>query len=116
MRIAEIPQMAEITVKMVHNNSQCCVKTRVLTSYGEGILVTPLHCSEGEVVEYCSKAWIEYTEPATGLKHIFESDSVARTDFNGTGEKRLSCPTGKEKPKDTWYRSWDRQLLITGRP
>ena len=84
MRIAEIPQMAEITVKMVHNDSQCCVKTRVLTAYGEGILVTPLTCSEGQVVEYCSKAWIEYTEPATGLKHIFESDSVARTDFNGS--------------------------------
>ena len=27
---------------------------------------------------------IEYIEPATGLKHIFESDSIARTDFNGT--------------------------------
>ena len=83
MRIVEIPQMSEITVKMVHNDSECTVKTRVLTTYGEGILVTPISCDE-QVVDYCSKAWVEYMEPATGLKHIFESDSIARTDFNGT--------------------------------
>ncbi len=83
MRIVEIPQMAEITIKMVHNNSECSVKTRVLTAYGEGILVTPITCGD-QTLDYCSMARIEYTEPATGLKHIFESDSIARTDFNGT--------------------------------
>ena len=41
MRIVEIPQTAEITIKMVHNNSEFSVRTRVLTAYGEGILVTP---------------------------------------------------------------------------
>ena len=83
MRIAEIPQMSEITIQMVYNGAEHTVKTRVLTVYGEGILVTPLLC-EGQMVEYCSKARVEYLEPATGLKHIFESDSIARTDFNGT--------------------------------
>ena len=83
MRIVEIPQTAEITIKMVHNNSEFSVRTRVLTAYGEGILVTPISC-EGQTIDYCSRAMIEYIEPATGLKHIFESDSIARTDFNGT--------------------------------
>ena len=83
MRIAEIPQTSEITVKMVHNNKELSVKTRVLTAYGEGILVTPIFC-EDQVLEYCSKARIEYKNPSTGLVHTFESDSIARTDFNGT--------------------------------
>lgn len=92
MRIVEIPQMAEITVKMVHNNSEFSVRTRVLTAYGEGILVTPISCG-GQTVEYCSRALIEYMEPATGLKHIFESDSISRTDFNSTS---FHVITGKE--------------------
>ena len=84
--------MAEITVKMVHNNSEFSVRTRVLTAYGEGILVTPISCG-GQTVEYCSRALIEYMEPATGLKHIFESDSISRTDFNSTS---FHVITGKE--------------------
>ena len=92
MRIAEIPQMSEITVKMVHNNKALSVKTRVLTAYGEGILVTPIFC-EDQVLEYCSKARIEYKNPSTGLVHTFESDSIARTDFNGTDFHVIS---GKE--------------------
>ena len=92
MRIAEIPQMSEITVKMVHNNKELSVKTRVLTAYGEGILVTPIFC-EDQVLEYCSKARIEYKNPSTGLVHTFESDSIARTDFNGTDFHVIS---GKE--------------------
>ncbi len=83
MRIAEIPQMSEITIKMVYNNADFAMKTRVLTVYGEGILVTPI-TFEGQLVEYCPKAQIEYTEPGTGLKHIFETKSISRTDFNGT--------------------------------
>ncbi len=75
--------MSEITVKMVHNNKELSVKTRVLTAYGEGILVTPIFC-EDQVLEYCSNARIEYKNPSTGLVHTFESDSIARTDFNGT--------------------------------
>ena len=92
MRIAEIPQMSEITIKMVYNDADYTVKTRVLTVYGEGILVTPILCGD-QMVEYCSKATVEYMEPATGLKHIFESDSIARTDFNGTNFHVIS---GKE--------------------
>lgn len=92
MRIAEIPQTSEITVKMVHNNKELSVKTRVLTAYGEGILVTPIYC-EDQVLEYCSKARIEYKNPSTGLVHTFESDSIARTDFNGTDFHVIS---GKE--------------------
>ncbi len=83
MRIANIPQMAEITIKMVHNDAECSVKTRVLTAYGDGILVTPITFGD-QILDYCSHAKIEYKSPSTGHVHIFESDSIARTDFNGT--------------------------------
>ncbi len=83
MRIANIPQMAEITIKMVHNDAECSVKTRVLTAYGDGILVTPI-TFEDQMLDYCSLARIEYKNPSTGHVHVFESDSIARTDFNGT--------------------------------
>ncbi len=83
MRIANIPQMAEITIKMVHNDAECSVKTRVLTAYGDGILVTPI-TFEDQMLDYCSHARSEYKNPSTGHVHVFESDSIARTDFNGT--------------------------------
>ena len=83
MRIANIPQMAEITIKMVHNDAECFVKTRVLTAYGDGILVTPITFDD-KILDYCSHARIEYKNPSTGHVHVFESDSIARTDFNGT--------------------------------
>jgi hypothetical protein len=75
--------MAEITIKMVHNDAECSVKTRVLTAYGDGILVTPI-TFEDQMLDYCSHARIEYKNPSTGHVHVFESDSIARTDFNGT--------------------------------
>ena len=64
MRIANIPQMAEITIKMVHNDAECSVKTRVLTAYGDGILVTPITFGD-QILDYCSHARIEYKNPST---------------------------------------------------
>ena len=51
MRIANIPQMAEITIKMVHNDAECSVKTRVLTAYGDGILVTVINRRYASFIE-----------------------------------------------------------------
>ncbi len=83
MRIVEIPQMTEITIHMVYNDTNMTVQSRVLTAYGDAVLVTPILC-DGQMVDYCNKAIIEYLEPSSGLKHVFQSDSISRTDFNGT--------------------------------
>ena len=92
MKITSIPQMTEINIKMVCQGTEIKSSTRVLTSYGEGILVTPITLN-GQVINYCSTGSLEYEDPFTGEVHTFILDSIARTDFNGVDFHVL---TGKE--------------------
>ncbi len=107
MKIVEIPQMTEITIHMVYNDTEMTVRTRVLTVYGEAILVTPILC-QGQMVDYCSRAIIEYTEASSGLKHIFQSDSISRTDFNGTD---FHVVRGKEIVISDRHRKAERYMV-----
>ena len=92
MKITSVPQMTEITIKMVYNGKEIETSTRVLTTYGDGLLVTPVIC-EGQVVDYCRGGSFVYRDPFTGGSHTFILDSIARTDFNGGNFHVL---TGKE--------------------
>ena len=83
MKITDIPQTTEITIKVVHNGVNKDCKTTVLTTYADGLLVTPIMC-EGRMVEYCAGGTIEYEKPGTGVNHHFQLESITKTDFDGT--------------------------------
>ena len=84
--------MTEINIQMVCHGTEIKTSTRVLTSYGEGLLVTPITV-DGQVVDYCSTGSLKYEDPFTGEVHTFILNSIARTDFNGVDFHVL---TGKE--------------------
>ena len=83
MKITDIPQTTEITIKVVHNGVSKDCTTTVLTTYADGLLVTPIMC-DGHMVEYCSGGTIEYLKPGTGENHHFHVESITKTDFDGS--------------------------------
>ena len=83
MKITNIPQATEITIQMVHNGAMFSTKATVLTSYGDGILVTPITFA-GKLVESCSGGTLEYTKSGTGVTRRFQIESVLKTDFSGS--------------------------------
>jgi hypothetical protein len=83
MKIYDIPQATKITINMVHKDKSYNVEATVLTRYGDGILITPIHCGE-EKIDFCSNANFEYTENYSGIKHTFHADTISRVDFAGS--------------------------------
>lgn len=83
MKITSIPQMTEITINMVHNGVEIQVSTRVLTSYGGGLLVTPMYCEDNQLIDYCYNGSFEYKDPFSGNVHRFNIESITRTDLGG---------------------------------
>ena len=92
MKIYDIPQATKITINLVHKKSSYRVEATVLTRYGDGILVTPIFCGGGPI-DFCNSANFEYVENVSGVKHMFQVDSISRVDFSGSD---FHVVTGKE--------------------
>ncbi len=83
MKITNIFPGTQITIDLVYNDAKYTINSTVLTSYGNGILITPLFC-DGNMIEYCSNATLSYKDSTTGEEHRFKADNISRIDFSGT--------------------------------
>ena len=92
MKIYDIPQATQITISMVHNNRNITTEATVLTRYGDGILITPIFV-DGQLIDFNRNANFEFEENFSGVKHLFQAETISRVDFAGTD---FHVITGKE--------------------
>ncbi|MCR4901274.1 MAG: PilZ domain-containing protein [Butyrivibrio sp.] len=101
MKITNIFPGTQITIDLVYNDAKYKIVSTVLTSYGDGILITPLYC-EGNIVDFCSQATLSYKDNVTGQDHVFKADNISLVDFSGTdfhvfnGKEVIKADSGRK--------------------
>ncbi len=82
MKIQQMKQGKKIIISMIHKEKMCKAEATVLTNYEDGVLITPVYC-DGELVDLCKSASVEYEDSITGAKHIFKVDRLRSVNFAG---------------------------------
>ena len=83
MKINAINPGTKINIHVNYKDYSFDASATVLTGYGDGVLITPVYYG-GKIIEYCSDASFELTNPFTGAKRQFHIDDMSRVDFSGT--------------------------------
>ena len=104
MRINAINPGTKINIHINYKEYSFDASATVLTSYGDGILITPVFFG-GRIIEYCSAAYFETYNPITGVTHKFQVDDLSRVDFSGTN---FHVIRGKEITRSTNNRKAER--------
>ena len=83
MKITNIHAGTQITINLVYNEKTYISTVTALTSYGQGLLITPIYC-DGKIVDYCSDAYFTVKSPFSLEEHKFHINSLSRVDFSGS--------------------------------
>lgn len=104
MKITNIHPGTQITINLVYNGNTYISTVTALTSYGQGLLITPIYC-DGKIVDYCSDAYFTVKSPITSEEYKFHITSLSRLDFNGSN---FHVITGNEYVTTTQKRKSER--------
>ena len=83
MKLQQMKQGKKIIISMIHKDKMCKAEAYVLTEYNTGVLITPVYC-DGEIVDFCRNASLEYEDSISGEKHIFKVESLMKVSFVGS--------------------------------
>ncbi len=104
MKITSISSGTQITIELVYNDVRLIENVTVLTTYGGGLLITPI-CFDGKAIESCTSASFTLIDKFSGESRVFDIDSFQKVDFTNS---EFHVITGKESKLITNNRRAER--------